>query len=321
MLNTHLPEDDIDPGIITDIVFYFIWNLKKSTLRYNIYKIKSSLVTQLVKNLPAMRESQVRSLSWEDLLEEGMATHSSIPARRIPWTEEPGGLQSTDSQRVGHDWATHTAQVCVMSVTFSGELCVLSWCMEPTGGEIQYLFITVWTYRSPRFLPCFPGCLQLWWVICRDAGCDHFRHARGGGRLPFKRVQEPSLTTQISQAVLSLKTDAQGLAQFLLKMLDVRKETGRECHQGPQAQSCLTLCDPVDCSPARLLCPWDSPGQDTGGGCHALLQGIFLTQGSNPRLLYCRQVLYHLSHVRGRNSSEYFVVLWSDVLSLCGFWD
>ena len=103
MLNTHLPEDDIDTGIITDIVFYFIWNLKKPTLTYNIYKIKSSLVTQLVKNLPAMRESQVRSLSWEDLLEEGMATHSSIPARRIPWTEEPGGLQSTGSQRVGYD--------------------------------------------------------------------------------------------------------------------------------------------------------------------------------------------------------------------------
>ena len=52
-----------------------------------------------VKNLPAKQESQVRSLGWEDPLEEGMATHSSIRAWRIPWTEEPGGLQSMGSQK------------------------------------------------------------------------------------------------------------------------------------------------------------------------------------------------------------------------------
>ena len=50
----------------------------------------------------------VRSLGWEDPLEEGMATHSSILAWRIPWTEEPGGLQSVQLWRVGHDWATNT---------------------------------------------------------------------------------------------------------------------------------------------------------------------------------------------------------------------
>ena len=50
-----------------------------------------------------MQEMQLQSLGWEDLLEEGMATHSSTLAWRIPWTEEPGGLQSTRSQRVGHD--------------------------------------------------------------------------------------------------------------------------------------------------------------------------------------------------------------------------
>ena len=48
--------------------------------------------------------------------------------------------------------------------------------------------------------------------------------------------------------------------------------------------------------PTRLLCPWDSPGKNTGVGCHALLQGIFLTQGSNPGLLTCRQIISHLSH-------------------------
>ena len=54
----------------------------------------ASLVPQMVKNLPAMEETQVWSLGWEDLLEKGIATHSLIPAWRIPWTEEPGGVQS-----------------------------------------------------------------------------------------------------------------------------------------------------------------------------------------------------------------------------------
>ena len=56
------------------------------------------------------------------------------------------------------------------------------------------------------------------------------------------------------------------------------------------AQWCLTLCDPMDCG----LCPWYSPGQNTGVGSYSLLQGIFLTQGSNPVLPHCRQILYQL---------------------------
>ena len=63
----------------------------------------ASLVDQMVKNLPAMWEIWVRSLGWDHPLEKGMATHSSILAYRIPWTEEPGGLQSMGSQRVRHD--------------------------------------------------------------------------------------------------------------------------------------------------------------------------------------------------------------------------
>ncbi|MES9130246.1 hypothetical protein ABEQ10_11990, partial [Cutibacterium acnes] len=62
-----------------------------------------SLVAQRVKNPPAMQETWVQSLGWEDPLEKEMATHSSILAWRIPWTEEPGGLQSMGSQRVRHD--------------------------------------------------------------------------------------------------------------------------------------------------------------------------------------------------------------------------
>ena len=63
----------------------------------------ASLIAQLVKNLPAMQETQVQFLGWEDPLEKGMATHSSILAWGIPWTEEPCGLQSMGSERVRRD--------------------------------------------------------------------------------------------------------------------------------------------------------------------------------------------------------------------------
>ena len=60
-------------------------------------------MAQMVKNLPLMQETGVRSLGQEDPLDKEMATHSSILVWRIPWSEEPGGLQSMGSQRVGHD--------------------------------------------------------------------------------------------------------------------------------------------------------------------------------------------------------------------------
>ena len=63
----------------------------------------ASLVAQMVKRLSAVQETLVQSLGWEDPLEKEMATHSSTPAWKIPWTEEPGRLQSMGSQRVRHD--------------------------------------------------------------------------------------------------------------------------------------------------------------------------------------------------------------------------
>ena len=68
----------------------------------------SSLVAQMVKNLPVIWKTRVQSLGWEDPLEKGMTTHSSILAWRIPWAEEPGRLQSMGLQRVGHDWVANT---------------------------------------------------------------------------------------------------------------------------------------------------------------------------------------------------------------------
>ena len=69
-----------------------------------MHKVKAnSLVAQMLKNQSAMQDTQVQSLSWEDPLEKGMATHFSILAWRIPWTEEPSGQQSMRSQRVRHN--------------------------------------------------------------------------------------------------------------------------------------------------------------------------------------------------------------------------
>ena len=78
--------------------FWGWWNILKLT--------GASLVAQMVKNLPAMQETQVWFLGQEDPLEKGMSTHSSILAWRIPWTEESGGLQSMGSEKVGHNWTT-----------------------------------------------------------------------------------------------------------------------------------------------------------------------------------------------------------------------
>ena len=97
--------------------FPLVWNHKYKTpiLWFESLKVSlfipfytpASLVAQRLKNLPAMQETQVQSLDWEDPLEKGMAPHSSILAWRFPWTEEPGELQFMGLQWVSHDWETN----------------------------------------------------------------------------------------------------------------------------------------------------------------------------------------------------------------------
>ena len=82
------------------MVFPCIWSSRVRTSSNNTWAF---LVARTVKNLPAMQEAQVRPLGQEDPLEKGMATHSTILAWRISWTEEPGGLQPMGLQRVRHD--------------------------------------------------------------------------------------------------------------------------------------------------------------------------------------------------------------------------
>ena len=97
------------------LLFYhelvFVHFLKKNWPSFYFLKhnrVVASLVVQMIKDLPAMQESWVRSIGWEDPLEKGMATHISVLACRFPRTEEPGGPQSLGSQRVAYNWVTNT---------------------------------------------------------------------------------------------------------------------------------------------------------------------------------------------------------------------
>ena len=98
-----------DPGFqVRRSGFKFQAGISFSEIQFTYHIKWASLVAQTVKSLPAMWETQVQALGWEDPLEKEMATHSSILAWKIPWTEEPGELQFMGSQRVGHNWATNT---------------------------------------------------------------------------------------------------------------------------------------------------------------------------------------------------------------------
>ena len=100
----------------------------------------------LVKNLPKMQEpqeSQVQSLGWEDPLKEGMATHSTILARRIPWREEPGRLCCIGSQRVEHDWSD---LACMHNVFFS------------------WLYLT-WIFMIDASDHLHSGLVRAWWLL------------------------------------------------------------------------------------------------------------------------------------------------------------
>ena len=93
--------------LLTQTCMYTRARKRLSYMKTNIYQVPdmlASLVAHTVKNLSAMWETQVRSPAGEDPLKKGMATHSSILAWRIPWTEKPGGLQSMGLQKVGHNW-------------------------------------------------------------------------------------------------------------------------------------------------------------------------------------------------------------------------
>ena len=107
----HLLTEEETITVRSSIIFYYL-NLsgKKKNQSFLERQCWASLVAQVVKHLPSMQETRVWSLGWEDPLEKEMATHSSILAWKIPWTEKPGRLQPMGSQRVGHNWATSLSE-------------------------------------------------------------------------------------------------------------------------------------------------------------------------------------------------------------------
>ena len=122
----------------------------------------------MVKHLPAMRETRVQSLNQEDSLEKEMATHSSPLAWKIPWLEEPGGLQSMGSQRVGHDWATSLPSLQVENSQYRG----ISWQLaEDKKGGLSLRRVWLWFGNQEKI-----NCLKvqvhfLHTETCAGLGC------------------------------------------------------------------------------------------------------------------------------------------------------
>ena len=125
-------------------------------------KLLASLVAQMVKNPTAMWETWVRSLGWEDLLQKGMATRSSILAWRIPWTEETGGLQFMGSQRVGHDSVQPSP---LSNMKSSSQSFLIFFCQSlPSLSSGCYLhftgFVVCWFPRVRSKMVTYLACLS-----------------------------------------------------------------------------------------------------------------------------------------------------------------
>ena len=122
--------------------------IKKLVISSSLSVIRASLVAQTVKCLPTMQETRVRSLGREVPLEKKMATHSSILAWKIPWTEESGRLQSMGSQRVGHDWATSlhfTSSVIRVSSAYLRLLIFLLAILIPACDSVNPAFCMIYS--------------------------------------------------------------------------------------------------------------------------------------------------------------------------------
>ena len=113
----------------------------KAIISTALGQITASLVAQMVKHLPAVWETWVRSLGWKDLLEKEMATHSSTLAWKIPRMEEPRRLQSMGSQRVGHNWETShhfiSRQITLSFIIIPLNLLFTVWEVKPTHQKIS----------------------------------------------------------------------------------------------------------------------------------------------------------------------------------------
>ena len=133
-------------------------------IRFNYYPYWTSLVAQTVKHLPAMWETWVQSLGPEDPLEKEMATHSSTLAWKIPWTEEPGRLQSMGSQRVRHNWATSLSLSSLP--LFVKDIKMQRQMQSLVQVYCQYMKSQIWTQTYYQYLQSScskPQAIWSWW--------------------------------------------------------------------------------------------------------------------------------------------------------------
>ena len=184
---------------------------------------------QTVKTLPAMQETQVQSLGWEDPLEKEMATHSTILVWKIPWN-------SGVWQAIVHGNPKESAMTERLTLSFS---------------ELVYSDVLI--------------------TLVHKSDCSVYIYMHT--HIPFIYIL---FHYGLSQ---DMKCNPLLCSRTLLFMHPLCKACSV---LGLVAPTCLTLCDHVNCSPPGSSVHGDSPGENAGVDCHALLQGIFPTQGSNP---------------------------------------
>ena len=166
-------------------------------LNLSLGHLRASLVTLMVKHLPAMQETRVQSLGWEDLLEKEMATHSSTLAWRIPRTEEPDGPQSMRSQKVGHDWAT--------SLSLSlGHLQMVQWKQHWPPDKFSWFECHWWQH-------------QIFWWTSWEA------HTTEGIKIAYMWSVETAFFWRLHQSS-SCSSEFQEKGDFNSQWLQVRKD-------------------------------------------------------------------------------------------------
>ena len=255
-----------------------------------------------------------------------MAMHSSILAWEILWAEKPGRKQSSGLKRVGHDLVSKQQQE-----TWPANFICL-WVRERPFWAMSSLPLRYFMVKSrENILPSFRkirynikvlSCVWLFpnpWTIVRQAPVPmrFFRQEYWSalsfpisGDLPDPRIQ-PTFFTSLALAGRFLITSATRKAHG----------TNLEAWKEKWKWSCSVVSDSLrlhGLQPTRFLCPWDFPGKNAGVGYHFLPQDIFPTQGLNPGLLHCRQMLYRLSHQGSPFISKQILNLCGKSLPACG---
>ena len=195
----------------------------------------------MIKNLP-LQETQVWSLGWEDPLEEEMTNHSSILAWRIPWTEEPGGLQSMELQRVEQDWETYTH---THTHTVDLQCCVTLRC---TAQWFKHIFVSMYLFIPFHILSSYATAATAKSLQSCPTLCDPTDGSPPGSPIP---------------GILQART---------LEWVAISFSNAWKWEVKLKSLSRVWLLATPWTAATRLLCPWDFPGKSTGVGCHCLLR-------------------------------------------------